>query len=628
MTVRRFALFLMVVCGAALASSCESADDDDDDCDRGSEGCRCKRDDSCDEGLACRSELCVDLGTGGDAGAGSGCPSGYLDCGSGCVRTATDNQHCGACNVTCLGGSACVDGACSCAVGELCGNACVNTDVSNSHCGACGNACAAGETCAAGECNCQATRERCGDVCVATGSNPEHCGSCDVACATDEVCSASECRESCSDELEDCNRSCVDLTSSEDHCGACDAPCGAGMTCEGGVCTCSGELSACDGECVDTNQDPGHCGDCATACGAGQDCVDGACACSNGGEPCGDACVDTLSNPLHCGECTRACGESERCENGDCVDSGGTGGTGGDGGSGGSSGNAGSGGSSGSGGNGGSSGAGGSGGGETGPPVVLILLQRTSGMFEPLEDPIWNRAYSALMDPASGAVTLYEDRIRFGFETFRGPANTSVQETDPACAEMTSVPIAESNRDAIDEEFMELTAIGSGLTRWETPTGHVVGRSAATLAAYGEGEVSPRRKYLLLITNGPPNTCEVANPQCGQDLAIKGVQDVFATLGIRTLMLGVGEEPISGGCPSNARCGTDYLQDMANAGVGFGVAAAAEGYQYESCALQSGGLQATYGASGAADYYYGVTRDEIHAELVTLLDRVLAGTVP
>jgi hypothetical protein len=324
------------------------------------------------------------------------------------------------------------------------------------------------------------------------------------------------------------------------------------------------------------------------------------------------------------------CGEAERCDGGDCVATGGTGGTGGDGGtgasggSGGSSGGGGSGGTSGSGGSGATSGSGGGGGsGDGGPPVVLILLQRTSGMFQPLEDTIWDRVYSALMDPESGAMTLYEDRIRFGFETFRGPLYTSLPETDPLCAEMTSVPIDESNRDTIDGEFQALTAAGTGMMNWETPTGHVVGRSLATLAAYGEGEVSSSQKRLLLIGNGPPNTCMVPNPQCGQDLAIKAVQDGFSTLGIRTLILGVGEEAINSGCPSSALCGPDYLQAMANAGVGLGVQAPGDGYQYESCSRDTG-LLATYGTPGTAEYYLGITRDEIQAELVALFDRVLA----
>ncbi|HEY3498685.1 MAG TPA: hypothetical protein VGK73_28535, partial [Polyangiaceae bacterium] len=73
MYARRFALSLSALTGLFTLFSCgESGEDGGDECDRGSEGCRCKRDDSCDEGLACRSDVCVDLGTGGVAGSTGG----------------------------------------------------------------------------------------------------------------------------------------------------------------------------------------------------------------------------------------------------------------------------------------------------------------------------------------------------------------------------------------------------------------------------------------------------------------------------------------------------------------------------------------------------------------------------
>ncbi|HEY3499921.1 MAG TPA: hypothetical protein VGK73_34760, partial [Polyangiaceae bacterium] len=78
----------------------------------------------------------------------------------------------------------------------------------------------------------------------------------------------------------------------------------------------------------------------------------------------------------------------------------------------------------------------------------------------------------------------------------------------------------------------------------------------------------------------------------------------------------------------NMRCGADHLQDLANAGVGLGVAAQPQTYTFSACVTGEGGLKATYGTPGAAEYYQGTTRAEIRARLVTMLDRVLAGTVP
>jgi len=122
---------------------------------------------------------------------------------------------------------------------------------------------------------------------------------------------------------------------------------------------------------------------------------------------------------------------------------------------------------------------------------------------------------------------------------------------------------------------------------------------------------------------------EVLAPECGQDLAIQAVQDAHA-LGIRTLALGIGDLLGANlGCqPEQMRCGTDHLQDLANAGIGWTVQAPPEVYKYYPCVTNQR-LLARYGAPTAdAPYYTGVTVEDLRVALNQMLERVLDGAVP
>ncbi|MET0412212.1 MAG: hypothetical protein ABW217_13000 [Polyangiaceae bacterium] len=82
------------------------------------------------------------------------CAPGEQVCDSNCVDPASDELHCGACDVACGGGSSCAGAqGCVCPDGlAFCAGACVDLDSDASHCGACGNFCAIGATCSAGAC--------------------------------------------------------------------------------------------------------------------------------------------------------------------------------------------------------------------------------------------------------------------------------------------------------------------------------------------------------------------------------------------------------------------------------------------------------------------------------------------
>jgi hypothetical protein len=617
---------LLAAAGASWNCSGKSDASDDDGCKRGTERCQCRDGDVCDAGLRCLSGLCVDQGGSGGGGGDSGCGTGQVSCDGACVLVSSDDAHCGECDTACPAGSSCVDGACACSTGlSVCASSCVNLQSDGMNCGDCGTECSAGAVCTDGLCQCQAGRSACGGACVDVTSDPANCGGCDVACTEDQVCSVGACSDACADGLVQCGQSCVDVESNAQHCGQCDVACGPELTCEGGACVCSGSETACSGRCVDLDTDATHCGSCTLACATGQSCEGGNCVCPGGRTLCAGSCVDVDENPQHCGACGSACPMGEDCVDGEC-EGGGTGGSGGASGNGGSSGKGGGGGASGAGGASGNGGGGSGGTGPSGPPVVMVLIDGSSSMFEPRTS-YWDPAYEALMDPADGALTTYADRIRFGLAVYQGSKMPST-EANPACATLSVSSIASDNRAAIDVVYK---GVGDAYTvgqKWETPTGHAVNRVTATLNAYDPDPAGP--KYIVLVTDGNPNTCATVDPQCGQDLAVKAVQDARLA-GIRTLVLGMGDIlTVNSGCePTVMPCGTEHLQDMANAGLGLGVGMPPVNYQFQSCVMTEGGLKASYSSSaGDAAIYSGMTMAELRAQMVAIFERIVSGGVP
>jgi hypothetical protein len=265
-------------------------------------------------------------------------------------------------------------------------------------------------------------------------------------------------------------------------------------------------------------------------------------------------------------------------------------------------------------------------------PTVELLVDTSSSMWD-LTPPPWPLLYDALMNETTGVVKPLQSKVRFGFASFKGHEGTS--ETDPACATMTTVDPALDNLAAIKTTYDEIatTFVPDSWPKWETPTNFAINYATKVLTDFMPDP--PGKKYILLVTDGNPNTCEVINPQCGQDLAIKAAQDAFAA-GIGLFVLGFGaivSDPTNG-CPSAARCGLLHLQDLANAGVGAPVHPAptcddptASSCIFKNEACNKGGvLQAAYtpdapdvGAAFAVD----TTASNPTAELVDALTAIL-----
>jgi len=264
-------------------------------------------------------------------------------------------------------------------------------------------------------------------------------------------------------------------------------------------------------------------------------------------------------------------------------------------------------------------------------PTVLILVDNSSSMFEPLMSnttTAWKLLYDALMDPTNGVVEPLQNDVRFGFASFKGHAGSS--ESDPACATMTpdTPAFALGSYDAIKQVYDQLGMDSGQGKGWETPTGHAIDVVTPALVAYSADPPGP--KYILLVTDGNPNTCKTTNPQCGQDRTIKAVQDAYAA-GVGTLIVGIGdivEQPNNGCNQDQSRCGDKHLQDVANAGAGLPVQAPPSDYQYQPCvASETGGMfTAAYATAdqtpGTAPYFATNDASELRANLQKVLNAV------
>jgi hypothetical protein len=243
-------------------------------------------------------------------------------------------------------------------------------------------------------------------------------------------------------------------------------------------------------------------------------------------------------------------------------------------------------------------------------------------MFDPVN--IWNPLYDVLMKPTTGIVASLQDKVRFGFTSYRG----SNVVNDPACPNLFEVDYKLGNFEPIDTLYKKQGAEWAAGVKWETPTGAALKKAAEKLAAYVDDPPGP--KYILLVTDGNPNTCGALDPQCGSDESIKAVQDAKA-LGIGTFAIGIGDI-IAGnsGCePAWGRCGPLHLQDLANAGQGLPVAAPPDQLKYQAC-TPTQMLAATYATAletpGAAPFYTAANAAELETAIRGLLNSVVSCT--
>lgn len=179
-------------------------------------------------------------------------------------------------------------------------------------------------------------------------------------------------------------------------------------------------------------------------------------------------------------------------------------------------------------------------------PLVELLIDQSGSMDEDFGSTSrWEAVEDALVDPDTGVVTALEAQVIFGAALYEG--------TGGVCPSLTTVAPALNNYAAIDELFEDNGPGG------DTPTGESLIAVTDEITAIKPDPKNPSPLYILLATDGEPDTCVQPNPNEGQAESIAGAEYAYAA-GVETIVLSVGTD-----------IAEEHLQDVANAGAGLPV---------------------------------------------------------
>lgn len=179
-------------------------------------------------------------------------------------------------------------------------------------------------------------------------------------------------------------------------------------------------------------------------------------------------------------------------------------------------------------------------------PTIQFLVDRSGSMNDDFGGPTrWDALNDTLIGGNGAIISSLQSEIRFGMSLYTGDGMT--------CPQLVEVG---AQLDASDEIQTLLANNGPAS---ETPTGESFVMAAATLEADDwEGD-----KFIVLATDGAPDTCAVPNPMAGtpeeaaaQQAVVDAVSDAFDK-GIRTFVISVGPDVADA-----------HLQAVANAGAG------------------------------------------------------------
>jgi len=235
-------------------------------------------------------------------------------------------------------------------------------------------------------------------------------------------------------------------------------------------------------------------------------------------------------------------------------------------------------------------------------PTVILLIDRSGSMFDQAygsSPDRWSPLYDVLMDATNGVVAALQSTVRFGFAAYTNDPGQA------ACPILDEVAPTLDNYSAIDQIYSSLGT--KPPFKAETPTGVSVSAVAASLAAFTE----PGPKYIVLATDGEPDTCAHPDPQCGQDESIVAVQAAFDE-GIRTFVIGIGNE-----------VGGKHLSDLANAGAGLAVEEPDASFLNTCVNSGIASMAAEYATVGGdAEYYQPADQAALQDNLSAIIEGV------
>jgi hypothetical protein len=180
-------------------------------------------------------------------------------------------------------------------------------------------------------------------------------------------------------------------------------------------------------------------------------------------------------------------------------------------------------------------------------PTFQLVVDQSGSMDEPFGGQTrWEAMRSTLIGMQSGIVTDLQSEVRFGLSLYNNPQG------DGPC------PVVDTIGPQLDAQDEITTVLDASGPDGDTPTQESLELALQTLQE--DDWVGP--KYLLLATDGVPDTCALPDPQTDMEVAmveagvVAAVEQAYAA-DIQTFVISVGEELADG-----------HLQAVANAGQG------------------------------------------------------------
>jgi hypothetical protein len=175
-------------------------------------------------------------------------------------------------------------------------------------------------------------------------------------------------------------------------------------------------------------------------------------------------------------------------------------------------------------------------------PTLMLVVDQSGSMDQAFGNGTrWTVITDVLINPMTGIVQQFASEMRLGLTLYSWDDTGGLE-----CPTLTEVPPALDNAAPI-----EMT-MANALPLAQTPTGESLEIIWPQLDAFPE----PGRKFIVLATDGEPDTCAVPDPQMGQPESLAAVNAAYAA-GIETFIISVGDE-----------VSEMHLQEMANAGQG------------------------------------------------------------
>ncbi|MEY2929415.1 MAG: hypothetical protein RL033_164 [Pseudomonadota bacterium] len=180
------------------------------------------------------------------------------------------------------------------------------------------------------------------------------------------------------------------------------------------------------------------------------------------------------------------------------------------------------------------------------PATVMLLIDQSASMNERFgAGTRWSVLREAIVAPESGLLTWLDQNARVGLMLY---TSQDGWQSGLSCPLLTSVEAVTGNVERVRSAYLAAQPAPGG----DTPTAESIDQATQQLLrAAGSAP-----KYVLLLTDGVPDTCAEPDPQNGLPQALEAAQRAYAQ-GVRVYTVGVSEE-----------IGGWRLQWMANAGAG------------------------------------------------------------